>query len=48
MIYVNGLLMEEGEDYTTILTDGKVSGVEFLFAPISEMKVRAYGVCAVA
>ena len=45
MIYVNGLLMEEGEDYTTIITSGKVSGVEFLYAPISEMKVKAYGVC---
>ena len=45
MIYVNGLLMEEGEDYTTIVTSGKVSGVEFLYAPSTEMKVRAYGVC---
>jgi phosphoribosylcarboxyaminoimidazole (NCAIR) mutase len=45
MIYVNGLLMEAGEDYTTIITDGKVSGIEFLVAPITEMKVRAYGVC---
>ncbi len=47
MIYVNGLLMEEGEDYTTIVSSGKVTGVEFLFAPITEMKVRAYGVCGV-
>jgi hypothetical protein len=45
MIYVNGLLMEEGEDYTTIITSGKVSGVEFISAPLSTMKVRAYGVC---
>jgi len=44
MIYVNGLLMEEGEDYTTVLTSGKVSSVEFLVAPTSAMKVRAYGV----
>ena len=47
MIYVNGLLMEEGEDYTTIVASGKVSGVEFLYAPSTEMKVRAYGVCGV-
>ena len=47
MIYVNGLLMEEGEDYTTIITSGKVSGVEFFIAPVSEMKVRAYGVCGI-
>ena len=47
MIYVNGLLMEEGEDYTTIVTSGKVSGVEFFIAPVSEMKVRAYGVCGI-
>ena len=45
MISINGLLMEEGEDYTTIVTSGKVSGVEFLYAPSTEMKVRAYGVC---
>ena len=45
MIYVNGLLMEEGDDYTTIITSGKVSGVEFITAPLSNMKVRAYGVC---
>ena len=44
MIYVNGLLMEEGEDYTTVLTSGKVSSVEFIVAPTSAMKVRAYGV----
>ena len=47
MIYVNGLLMEEGEDYTTIVTSGKVSGVEFLYTPSTEMKVRAYGVCGI-
>jgi hypothetical protein len=47
MIYVNGLLMEEGEDYTTVVTSGKVSGVEFLYAPSTEMKVRAYGVCGI-
>ena len=47
MISINGLLMEEGEDYTTILTDGKVSGVEFLYAPSIEMRVRAYGVCGI-
>jgi trimeric autotransporter adhesin len=47
MIYVSGLLMEEGADYTTIITSGKVTGVEFLDAPSTEMKVRAYGVCGI-
>jgi len=44
MIYVNGLLMEEGDDYSTIVASGKVSGVQFFTAPLSNMKVRAYGV----
>ena len=43
MVYVNGLLMEEGEDYTTTGT-GEVTGIEFFDAPITGMKVRAYGV----
>jgi hypothetical protein len=47
MIYISGLLMEEGADYTTIITSGKVTGVEFLDAPSTEMKVRAYGVCGI-
>jgi Tfp pilus assembly pilus retraction ATPase PilT len=46
MIHVNGILMEEGEDYTTVITNGKVSAIEFFIAPITEMKVRAYGVCS--
>ena len=44
MIYLNGLLMEEGEDYTTVLTSGKVTSVTFSSAPTSAMKVVAYGV----
>ena len=44
MIYLNGLLMEEGEDYTTVLTSGKVTSVTFSSAPTSVMKVVAYGV----
>ena len=44
MIYLNGLLMEEGEDYTTVLTSGKVTSVTFSSAPTSSMKVVAYGV----
>ena len=47
MIYVNGLLMEVGEDYTTIVTSGKVSSVEFIFTPSNEMKLVAYGVYGV-
>jgi predicted small integral membrane protein len=44
MIYLNGLLMEEGEDYTTVLTAGKVTSVTFSSAPTSVMKLVAYGV----
>jgi len=48
MIYINGLLMEEGQDYTTVLTSGKVSGIEFLEAPTIDMRILAYGVCGTA
>jgi predicted small integral membrane protein len=44
MIYLNGLLMTEGDDYTTVITAGKVSAIEFLVAPVTDMRVGAYGV----
>jgi hypothetical protein len=44
MIYINGLLMTEGDDYTTVITSGKVSAIEFLVAPVTDMRVGAYGV----
>ena len=47
MISINGLLMEEGEDYTTTITNGKVSSIVLFEAPSTGMRVSAYGVCGI-
>jgi hypothetical protein len=43
-IYLNGLLQFVNEDYTLTTSNGKVTGIEFIEAPLSGSKVNAYGV----
>jgi len=43
-IYLNGLLQIVNDDYTLTTSNGMVTGVEFIEAPMTGSKVNAYGV----
>ena len=43
-IFLNGLLMTVGEDYSIINAAGHVFGIEFMSAPAATDRVKAYGV----
>jgi hypothetical protein len=43
-LYLNGILQSVGDDYTVSISEGFVTGVEFIVAPDVDSSVKSYGV----